>query len=455
MLQKGIHVAIVKTIVFLCSHVGIERKKTWPGTSYIYDYDSWVAEGSPNPTGSISSSSIPEIHPITILRILKDFFGLSDIHEKLEISITRGRRDNIDTIMGHSSYREREDSTMEFFNGWRYDGYSPNRSEIYGGLSVGPGHVGPASQRYLNSVGAEDLVGTPEDINNYYMRWGCEGDFVHKKNEGIGRSYTGETEWTDLGEGVRERMMSHNFSQIYRHEDIHSDNHPYLLLDNTITNLSKSEKINLISTFLNKLCEDYDGEEGNSPVDRVTWYEVSEFIKFYHDIWSKIGDTEGDEECWMEEFYFREPLTYRNHASSNIYDISGVWHSDDGGKWSENFETIMKLGINDWRNSIWKKKYDTYLQRIFEENNILLYEMIEERREQPYNAEQNGPIGRLGSYSGEILGETSSDEEVEENSSSRDKIKSIMEYLFENTEKISEGIYLELSDKLKDLHESL
>ena len=34
------------------------------------------------------------------------------------------------------------------------------------------------------------------------------------------------------------------------------------------------------------LCAQYDGEEGNSPVDRATWYEVSEFIKFYHDIWS-------------------------------------------------------------------------------------------------------------------------------------------------------------------------
>ena len=59
----------------------------------------------------------------------------------------------------------------------------------------------------------------------------------------------------------------------------------------------------------------------------------------------------------------------------------------------------------------------------------------------------DGPIG--------IIEETSSDEEVEENSSSRDKLKSIMEYLFENTDNIPEGIYLKLSDKLKDLHESL
>ena len=165
MLQKGIHVAIVETIVFLCSQVGTERKKTWPGPDIIYDHDSWVAAGSPNPTGSISRSSIPEIHPFTLLRILKDFFDLSDISEKVRRSITRGRRENTDMIMG-SSWLRREDSIMELFNGWRYDGNGPNRSEIYGGLSTGDIRpFGPASSRYLNSEDDEDL-----DLDKYEVK---------------------------------------------------------------------------------------------------------------------------------------------------------------------------------------------------------------------------------------------------------------------------------------------
>ena len=202
--------------------------------------------------------------------------------------------------------------------------------------------------------------------------------------------------------------------------------------------------------FLKRLCDEYEGEEGNSPVDRATWYEVSEFIKFYYDIWSSFDTTDGDDECWMGSLT-SGPMTYKNGRSSTMYEIPGVWHQDDGGKFSQTFEVIMKLQVDDWRNGIWKKKYETYLQRIFEEEGIQLYNMIDTTRD---GEEER----RLGIYGG-IYGETS-DEELEETSEreeslSKRKIKSLMEYLFDNGEKIPNGIYLELCNKIKEVHDIL
>mgnify|MGYP001353753774 CR=1 FL=1 len=447
MLQKGIHLAIVKVIVGMCTELSSQRKRVWSGGG-IYDFRTWTAAGSPHPMSTISRENLPEIHPCTILRILKDFFDLPSIKEKLQRSITQMRRENLDMIMG-GSWLHRTDSTMEFFNG-KYWGLNDN---LHGGLSIGQGYqTGPASNRYLNSEGDDDLVGTPGDINEYYKRWDCEGDFVHKHNLGIGYKHTTEElDWVEIGEGVRHRFRVHNWNSVYSDENIRSDLDPEFTPDNMIINLSKEEKLVYIQMFLTRLCEEYEGEEGNSPVDRATWYEVSEFIKFYYDIWFSFDTRVGDDECWESEGITTGPMTHKNGESSTMYQIPGVWHADDGGKWSQNFETIMKLQVDDWRNSIWKKKYETYLQRIFEEEGIELYNMIER------DIEEEERIGYYGETSDEELeietGATITD--VEEESLSKRKVKSLMEYLFDNGEKIPNGIYLELCNKLKEVHDIL
>jgi len=462
MLQKGIHLAIVNVIVGMCTELSSQRKRVWSGGG-IYDFPTWVAHGSPHPMSTISRENLPEIHPFTFLRILKEFFGISSIKEKLQRSLTRRHRENIDSIMGRS-WLHRTDSTMEFFNG-RYYGVNDN---LHGGLSIGQGYqTGPASNRYLNSEGDDVLVGTPRDINEYYKRWDCEGDFVHKCNLGIGYKHTTEElDWVEIGEGVGYRFRVHNFSSIYSDENIHSDPDPEHKPDNMITNLSKDEKLVYIQMFLTRLCEEYDGEEGNSPVDRATWYEVSEYIKFYYDIWFSLDTRVGDDECWESEGITTGPMTHANHERSTMYQIPGVWHPDDGGKWSLNFETIMKLQVDDWRNGIWKKKYETYLQRIFEEEEIQLYNMIERNRDA---GEERIGIGYYGETSDEELEirrqfdegleirrqfeETTTD--IEEESLSKEKVKSLMEYLFDNGDKIPEGIYLELCNKIREVHEIL
>lgn len=454
MLQKGIHLAIVKVIAGMCSDISTERKRVWSSDlGPIYDYNTWVSAGRPHPRSTISISNLPEIHPVTFLRILKDFFDLPSIRDKLRAAISHRRRENIDMIMG-GSWLHRTDSTMEFFNG-KHWGLNDN---LHGGLSIGQGYqTGPASNRYMNSEGDENLVGTPGDINEYYKRWDCEGDFVHKYNLGIGYKHTTEElDWDENEAGFR-RFRVHNFASVYSDENIHSDPNPEHKQDNMITNLSKMEKVVYISMFFARLCEEYEGEEGNSPVDRATWYEVSEFIKFYYDIWFSFDTRVGDDECWESEGITTGPMTHKNGESSTMYQIPGVWHPDDGGKWSQNFETIMKLQVDDWRNGIWKKKYETYLQRIFEEEEIELYNMIERNIDA---GEESDDLLRVRTYNtggssdeeAEEIEEITTDVEV---SLSKRKIKSLMEYLFDNGEKIPEGIYLELCNKLKDVHEIL
>tara|TARA_Y100000287_G_C14220111_1_gene355774 strand:+ start:38 stop:1252 length:1215 start_codon:yes stop_codon:yes gene_type:complete len=402
---------------------------------------------------TISRENLPEIHPFTFLRILKDFFDISSIKEKLRGSMTRRRRENLDMIMG-GSWLHRTDSTMEFFNG-KYYGVNDN---LHGGLSIGQGyHAGPASNRYLNSEGDDDLVGTPGDINEYYKRWDCEGDFVHKYNLGIGYKHTTEElDWVELGEGVRQRFRVHNFANVYSDENIYSDPNPEYKPDNMIINLSKTEKLVYIQMFLTRLCEEYDGEEENSPVDRATWYEVSEFIRFYHDIWFSFNTRVGDDECWEYEGITTGPMTHANHERSTMYQIPGVWHPDDGGKWSENFETIMKLQVDDWRNSIWKKKYETYLQRIFEEDQVSIYSPITEIN---LLSDAQRWVG-YQTWNGPLLLEESEEseeekEEEKEELTTNEKLKNLMDYVFEKSEDLPNGIYLELCNRLKDIHDTL
>lgn len=446
MLQKDIHLAIVQSIIWCCTNVSSQRKRVWPDENgRIYDFDSWVTAGRPHPIKTLSASEVPEVQPLALLRCLKDFFQNDIVRQKLQKSVTRGVRPNIETLMD-DSWVHRIDSTMEFFNGRRYI-----EDTLSGGLTIGRGYSsGPASNRYPY------LSITPEEIDAYYRRWGCEGDFVHKRNLGIGWRGDGAAAYWSTIDGSWTNYNSHNFCSVYRgvDETIRSDVHPYLLEENTITNLSKVEKVTYINMFLKKLCEMYEGEEGNSPVDRATWYEVSEFIIFYHDIWDTISTSEGDDECWVSENITSGPLTHRNHEGSTMYEIPGVWHISEGGKWTSNFETIMKIGLNDWNNSIWKKKYETYLQRIFEDEGTLIYNQIIEVELETEDEDllQVRTYNTGGSSDEEVEREEEGDEEE---ITAKEKMNKIMEYLFNNSEKLQEGVYLDLSNKLKDVYESL
>ena len=126
------------------------------------------------------------------------------------------------------------------------------------------------------------------------------------------------------------------------------------------------------------------------------------------------------------------------------------------------FETIMKIGTDDWRNGIWRKKYDTYLQRIFEEDGKEIYRQIFGGvrvnfhneglilRDRSYNT---GGSSDEGSEEEEQEQEQGQPEEKQEINPVREKMKMIMELLFENKEKIQEGLYLQLSNEMTELYE--
>ena len=113
---------------------------------------------------------------------------------------------------------------------------------------------------------------------------------------------------------------------------------------------------------------------------------------------------------------------------------------DEGGKWSDNFERIMKLGTNhrdDWYNSIWKKKYRTYCQRVFEEDDIQIYrtmEVLESDEESDEESEQTQ----------EIVNETP-----------KEKVRNLMELIFEKKTDMKEGVFLKLCNELKAIHDVL
>jgi len=96
MLQKGIHLAIVKAISFCCVNVSGERKRVWPGGE-IYDYETWVEAGRLYPIRTLSTSEIPEVHPLALLRCLKEFFENPKINHPKD---KRKHRYDYGSIMG-------------------------------------------------------------------------------------------------------------------------------------------------------------------------------------------------------------------------------------------------------------------------------------------------------------------------------------------------------------------
>jgi hypothetical protein len=114
--------------------------------------------------------------------------------------------------------------------------------------------------------------------------------------------------------------------------------------------------------------------------------------------------------------------------------------------------------VGDWENSIWKKKYETYLQRIFEEDQVSIYSPITEvELEDELEDERRVQTWISGGSSGEESEEESGEESEEEREelTTNEKLKNLMDYIFEKGEDLPNGIYLELCNRLKDIHETL
>ena len=441
MLQLGIHCVITDLIVSLCKNISPERKRKWPeGVGPICDYHEWIEKGKPNPTGTISSSLWPEYNPVAILRILNEFFQDPGMQDRLGRSITRQPTRNITATYNteNTLIDLRTRTSMELFNGFWVG--------IEGGITL-PNRSGPACENFDSWDGSEWANSWPDYISNYYKAWGCENDFVHPKNDTIG--YYSQDYLEKLREGQEGGQWCPHNMIMYADVNFRNDNHPYLWdRDDTIRGFTKNEKKRIIIRFLRELCEKYTVDEpGVSSFNRVTWYEVSEFIKFYYDSWQGIDHPEGDEEEWVAEGISPTPLSCYRYNSS-MYSVPGVWNMDEGGKWSDNFERIMKLGTNhrdDWYNSIWKKKYRTYCERVFEEDGIEIYRTMEdldsdEDTDEEPDLENYEPIEGMT----EIINETP-----------REQVKNLMELIFENKTDMKEGVFLELCNKLKEIHDSL
>jgi hypothetical protein len=437
MLQQGIHCVITDIIVSLCKNISSERKRTWPdGVGPICDWEEWVEKGRPNPTGTISSSLLPEYNPIAILRVLNDFFQSTAMQDRLKMSITSQRARN--TPVQLLLFEERESplidlrtrTSMELFNGYWIG--------IEGGLrhsQRGESSNGPAISYVNYWDGSEWAHSSLDYISNYYKAWGCENDFVHPGNITIGFYTQGHS-------SIRHQQDPHNML-MYSDIDFWNDNNPYFWdRDETIRGFTKNEKKKIVGKFLRQLCEKYIVDEpGISPFNRATWYEVSEFIKFYYDSWQAIDHPVGDEEGWVAEGISPTPLSCYRY-NSNMYNIPGVWSMDEGGKWSDNFERIMKLGsnhIDDWYNSIWKKKYSIYCQRVFEEDGIEIYRTIEDIESDAESESEEVP-----EQTQEIVNETP-----------KEKVRNLMELIFENKTDMKEGVFLKLCNELKQIHDVL
>ena len=163
--------------------------------------------------------------------------------------------------------------------------------------------------------------------------------------------------------------------------------------------------------------------------NRVSWYEVSQFLNFYHDTWQKINIT-GDSEGWDRddrEYSGLYPINI-SLVDKSFYQLPGVWDPEDGGDIIANFKAFMGLGNDSWETSIWKRKYEDYCYRLENDCFIKVYKTVYEREE--------------------VI-------DLPEEPDSKQQIVDLMSYLFENSSGMKENIYIELSNRIKKLNESL
>ena len=408
MLELGAHTAIIASIVECCSTIDSFRKRVYaPEHSPVVDWEDWVHKGKPNPLRSVRQSNVPNVDPFEIIRILKEFFDMPEIQSKT-VKVLKKR-----SYPGEI-YRL---SIMDRFNGNWNDGI-----ECMGGVRSGQQY---RSQPYsIQQFSLPRAYTDEEDIEEYLERFYLENDagghFVHPKSYGVCMN----TPW---GDGYEQ--PPHTFG-IY---NVRMEDDPELRelwgTGDTIKAYSADEKKKYVEIFCKTLCERYKGEEGNLLPDRVSWYEVSQFLNFYHDTWAKINIT-GDSEGWDRDDREYSGLYPTNISLSDksFYEIPGVWDPEDGGDIIENFKAFMGLGNNSWETSIWKRKYEDYCYRLENDYFIKVYKTVYEREEAC---------------------------DITEEPDSKQQIVDLMSYLFENSSGMKENIYIELSNRIKKLNESL
>jgi len=327
MLKAGIHRAIIQSIIYCCS---------------VENVPEWIQK---------EEKIIKGAHPFHILRILGEFFCLEDVVKRAS------------KVMECSKIGEknRTNTAMEDFNGFS------DKSDLYGGL----GYYSKTS-RYslspeLTSFKTEEEI--DELVWRIYSGYKVQGMFVHKYSGAIG-----EKDYVPGGglNGIEQWIYS---------DELKDDQGN--LIETMLTNFTERTKKHYILLFLKQLCETYKGEEKMNDADRVSWYEVSEFIKFYIDIWDRISG-EGDDEIWWKTMK-------KEGDTGTIYELTDF---DVGNEIIDNFRAVylfhcydgykmMKIGNDMYAPyGIWLNKYKSYCQRMYEEDDRSIYEVILKDKEE-------------------------------------------------------------------------
>ena len=150
-------------------------------------------------------------------------------------------------------------------------------------------------------------------------------------------------------------------------------------------------------------------------------------LNFYHDTWTNIN-LQGDSEGWDRDYGWLYP-TNISVIDKSFYELPGVLDPEDGGDILENFKAFMSLGNNSWDTSIWKRKYEDYCYRLENDCFIKVYKNI-------YDIEERQEV-------------------VDDYELSDSKQLDLMSYLFEYSSDMKECIYIELSNRIKKLNESM
>ena len=321
MLQPGIHRAIIESIILCCS------------SEYIPE---WIQK---------QEQIVKGVHPFQLLRVLCEFFQSEDIKRRT-VKVKECSKIGKDN---------RSNTAMEDFNGFS------GENGIYGGLGYSSGKSRYGLSSEITSFKTEEEI--DQLIWKIYSGYKVQGMFVHKYSGAIG-----ETNCIPGG-GVNEIDK-----WVY---DVNLETDKGVFVESMMTNFSEKTKQHYILLFLKKLCETYKGEEKMNYANRSSWYEVSEFVQFYFDVWDRISGP-GDDEIWWKTMKKEE-------SSGTIYELKGV---DVGNEVIDNFKAVylfhceegykmMKIGNDIYGPyGIWLKKYEAYCQRMFEEEDCFVYKEV-------------------------------------------------------------------------------
>ena len=319
MLKPRIHRAIIQSIIYCCS---VDHVPTW------IQKDAKIVKGA---------------HPFQLLRVLGEFFRSEDI-------VRRVRQ-----VIEYSGVgeRNRTNTAMEDFNGLS------DKSGLYGGLGYNSKTTRYSLSYDLISFKSEEEI--DQLIWKIYSGYKVQGMFVHKYSGAIG-----EKNYVPGGglNGIDQWVY-----------DISLEDDTGNFTGSMMTNFSERTKKHYILLFLENLCETYKGEEKMNPADRPSWYEISEFIRFYIDIWDRISGV-GDDEIWWKTMK-------KEGSNGTIYELTGF---DVGNEIVNNFMAVylfhchdgykmVKIGNDMYAPyGIWLKKYQVYCQRMYEEEDRTIYE---------------------------------------------------------------------------------